>query len=467
MSRFRVCLVLEGSYPFITGGVGSWVHELISSLSEVDFALFTISPEADQPLRYVLPPNVTEHRDIVLTSPPEEFPRHPDLAGLASSVTHSHQQAFRGAAFDLKNTIQNLPEGYALHRDALSREDLWRLIVDRNTEKNPLYPFSDYLWSWRSSHDMMFRLLALAPPEADLYHAISTGFAGLAALAAKWRRNKPMLLTEHGLYHKERDMEIRKATFLKGYQRDHWTSLYQQLSRVCYREADQVTSLFEANRQEQIRLGADPDRAVVIPNGIDLARFSSVVRQPRPGYHIGLVGRVVPIKDIKTFIVTAKILAASLDDVRFYCVGPTDEDAAYAQECVELVESLGLSDRFTFTGRQNVLEYYAFFDLLVLTSVREAQPLSILEAWCARVPVVATRVGNVPEMLDYDDRFLVDSKDAEALARKILWLRHHPLETEKAVGAFQRKATRFHDRDAVFRSYRALYQGLGGASWPE
>lgn len=467
MSRFRVCLVLEGSYPFITGGVGSWVHDLITGLEDVDFTLLTISPEADQPHRYRLPPNVKEHRDVVLTSVPESFPRHRDLDALAQSVAESHRQAFSGGNLDLKATVLNLPEGYALHRDALSREDFWRLIVDRNLEKNPLYPFSDYLWSWRSSHDMMFRLLSISPPDADLYHAISTGFAGLAALAAKWRRSKPLLLTEHGLYHKERDMEIRKATFLKGYQRDHWTSLYQQLSRMCYREADQVTSLFEANRQEQIRLGASPDRAVVIPNGIDLGRFTSVVRQPRPGYHIGLVGRVVPIKDIKTFIVTAKILAGSLDEARFYCVGPTDEDEAYTQECADLVESLGLADRFTFTGRQDVREYYAFLDVLLLTSVREAQPLSILEAWCARVPVVATRVGNVPEMLDYDERFLVDSKDAEAFARKVLWLRHHPVEKEKAVEGYQRKALRFHDRTAVFREFRALYKGLGGTSWQE
>jgi hypothetical protein len=67
MKRIKVCLVSEGSYPFITGGVSSWVQDLIRNIPEVDFTLFTISPSADQELRYDLPENVVDHVDIVLT----------------------------------------------------------------------------------------------------------------------------------------------------------------------------------------------------------------------------------------------------------------------------------------------------------------------------------------------------------------------------------------------------------------
>jgi len=62
----RICIVLEGSYPFITGGVSAWVHDLISNLTEIDFVLFTISPEKNMPLRYTLPENIREHIDIPL-----------------------------------------------------------------------------------------------------------------------------------------------------------------------------------------------------------------------------------------------------------------------------------------------------------------------------------------------------------------------------------------------------------------
>jgi polysaccharide biosynthesis protein PelF len=61
-----VCLLVEGSYPFITGGVSAWVQELIAALPHVLFKLFTISPSPKQVLRYELPRNVVMHSDIVL-----------------------------------------------------------------------------------------------------------------------------------------------------------------------------------------------------------------------------------------------------------------------------------------------------------------------------------------------------------------------------------------------------------------
>ncbi len=463
----KVCLFLEGSYPYITGGVSAWVHDLIQGLPEVDFSLFTISASPNQTLRYVLPSNVREHIDVVLNQTVQSARNHPQLNQFVPVVAETHDTAFQDRPMDLVRLLKALPEGVSLHNDAMSHQKLWQMLTERNTQTNPLYPFSDYLWSWRGSHEMLFQVLAARPPEADLYHAVSTGFAGLAALAAKVRRSKPFLLTEHGLYHKERQMEIRKATFLSGYQRDQWIRLYDQISSACYREADLVTALFETNRQEQIRLGSPPDRTRVVPNGIDIPRFSAVARQHKPGFHIGLVGRVVPIKDIKTFIVTCKILGDSMPDARFYCIGPTDEDPDYYQECLRLVESLGLGDRLVFTDRQNVLEYYAFLNVLLLTSVREAQPLVILEAWSAGVLTVSTRVGNVPEMLDYDERFLAATKDAEALALKVRWLRENPQEAEQVLQGNQRKVRQIYDKTTLMDTYRTMYGFLGGRPWPE
>lgn len=63
----RVCFLLEGSYPYITGGVSSWVHDLIRGMPEIEFVLFSISPAENQTLKYELPENVVEHKDIVLS----------------------------------------------------------------------------------------------------------------------------------------------------------------------------------------------------------------------------------------------------------------------------------------------------------------------------------------------------------------------------------------------------------------
>lgn len=470
MDRLRVCMLLEGSYPYITGGVSSWVRDLIKGLPDIDFVLFTISPEEDQELRYELPENVVEHKDIIVWKKYPSTRKTVNKERVMAALHRFHHILFRSgsrgtAHADLVEILRDMPEGYFLYEDAVVHDKGWDLITEANDLKNPLYPFSDYYWAWNSAHSMLFTVLGAEPPEADLYHAISTGFAGIAALAAKARREKPFLLTEHGLYHKEREMEIRKAKFVRGYQRDMWINLYTSLSRLCYRNADTVTALFEENRQKQLEIGAREDNTVVIPNGIDIERFT-IPRKEREGFHVGLVGRVVPIKDIKTYIATAKIVASMIPDVTFYCIGPTDEDPAYYEDCKLMVASLKLTETFLFTGRQNVLDYYNFLDVMVLTSIREAQPLVILEAYCADVPVVGTRVGNVAELLNYDDRFIAPLKDADKLAQGILYIYEHPEELRAMKRENKERVLKFYSKRDLIRQYYDLYHqvaALGGA----
>jgi len=464
LKRPTVCLILEGSYPYITGGVSAWVHQLILYLKDIDFVLYTISPSKDQTKRYELPANVVDHRDMVLSAPKQSKRRPSQVRALIDEVTGIHQHLLGGKAPELDAVVSQIPEGYSVYAEAIKSDAGWHLLSSRNREKNPAYPFSDFFWAWKSAHDMMFTVLADRAPEADLYHPVSTGYAGLAALCAKIRRDKPLILTEHGLYHKEREMEIRKAQFIRGYQRDMWTGIYNNLSRLCYRYADLIIALFEHNRRLQIELGAPEAKTRVIPNGIDVPFYSAVARKKKEGFHVGLVGRVVPIKDIKTFISMAKIVSESIPEAEFHCIGPTDEDPGYFEDCQILVQSLKLADRFHFTGRQDVREYYAFLDALLLTSVREAQPLVILEAYCAGVPVVATRVGNVAELIDYDDRFLAPSKDPEKLAAGVRYIYEHPEEMKRIVEKNKDRVVRFYDRDMVFQTYGDLYRQHIGAS---
>ena len=459
-SELRVCIVLEGSYPYITGGVSAWVHQLISSLSDIDFALFTISPEADQKKRYEIPDNVVEHRDIVISEKYSSKKKPRRKGEFFNEIRAVHDQLFTGTTPELKSLLDFMPSGYFPYTDALKSETGWEMITERNKKKNPVYPFADYFWAWKSSHDMIFTVLGAELPEADIYHAVSTGYAGLASLGAKIRKGRPFLLTEHGLYHKEREMEIRRVDFIKGYQRDMWINIYNSLSRMSYRYADLIISLFEHNRLKQIELGAPEEKTLVIPNGIDTEYYSLVERKQREGFHVGLVGRVVPIKDIKTFISTAKITSDLIPDAVFHCIGPTDEDPAYFEDCKMLVESLHLTDRFHFTGRADVREYYSFLDVVLLTSVREAQPLVILEAYCAGVPMVCTKVGNVPELLDYDERFMAHSKDPEKLAQSIKYIHDNPIEMETLNKKNRERVLRFYNREELHDKYRKIYKEL-------
>jgi len=458
----RVCLVIEGSYPFITGGVSSWVHELIGGLPEIEFVLFTFSPQAGQEPRYKLPPNVLGVTDVVLTRTNGRLDqRHSKerVRGLLSS----HLRMFSGGAPDIAELIGSIPEGVSVHREAVLDARAWRFVQTQNRARNPIYPYADYFWAWKSSHDLIFNALGATPPEADVYHSLSTGFAGLAALAAKQRRGKPFLLTEHGLYHKEREIEIRKAGFVRGYQRDLWIRIYNRIARLCYEGADLCTSLFEENRRYQLELGATQERTVVIPNGIDVARYS-VPRVKKDGdFHVGFVGRIVPIKDVKTFIVAAKLVLERIPNVVFHLVGPDDEDPEYAKECLRLAADLKIEANLDFTGRANVLDYYKYLDVVVLTSVREAQPLVILEAYAALIPCVSTDVGNVSELLEGDRRFIAPPKDSGKIAQGIAYVLEHPDEMAKLAARNRERTVATYEKKELLARYGELYSRFNPA----
>jgi glycosyltransferase involved in cell wall biosynthesis len=165
----------------------------------------------------------------------------------------------------------------------------------------------------------------------------------------------------------------------------------------------------------------------------------------------------VPIKDVKTFIVAAKLVLERIPDTRFHLVGPDDEDPAYAAECLRLAADLKIEDRLDFTGRANVLEYYKFLDVIVLTSVREAQPLVILEAYAAGIPCVSTDVGNVSELLEGDRRFIAPSKDAAKIAQGIEYVLEHPEEMAGLAMRNRARTVANYEKRELLARYGELY----------
>ena len=93
----------------------------------------------------------------------------------------------------------------------------------------------------------------------------------------------------------------------------------------------------------------------------------------------------MPIKDVKTFLRAAARLRDSIPEARALILGPLDEDPGYYGQCRTLVEHLGLGETVTFTGRVNLDDYLPEIDVVVLTSLSEAQPLVILEAGAAGI----------------------------------------------------------------------------------
>ncbi len=224
---------------------------------------------------------------------------------------------------------------------------------------------------------------------------------------------RPVLLTEHGIYTNERRIEIAMADWLHAGDaqglaiekprrdlRDLWIDAFVAYARATYEAATEIVTLYGGNQDLQRREGAPPEKLKVIPNGIDYPRFSGIARdrsERRPT--VALIGRVVPIKDLKTFIRAIGILRNEVPDVLADILGPTEEDAPYAEECRRMVAHLGLENNVRFLGRVKLDDHLGRVDVVALTSISEAQPLVMLEAGAAGIPSVVTDVGACREMI--------------------------------------------------------------------
>jgi polysaccharide biosynthesis protein PelF len=246
---------------------------------------------------------------------------------------------------------------------------------------------------------------------------------------------------------------------------------FEAIGKLAYDASDDIIALYEANRQRQITDGARAERTQCIPNGIDVDGLAPLVQQrkPRANKVVGLIGRVVPIKDIKTFIRAIFIASRSMPDLEGWIIGPEEEDPAYAQECRALVESLGLSRNLKFLGFQRIDEMMPQLDVIALTSISEALPLVVLEGFAAGVPSITTDVGSCRQLIEgagEEDRALgsagavVQIADPAAFAQAVLALLADDTRWQAAQQAGLARVRRYYTKKQMIDSYRTLYERL-------
>jgi len=487
MTTADVCLILEGTYPYVRGGVAEWAHLLIERLSHLTFHLWCIVPDEKFCQRaYQPPPNVTGVTNVYLFSDPTAGSREPAPAGVYDLAKRFH---------DLKSDVPGrmrvlwdelapaLPRtGGALPVDELLfGERAYQMLVDVYTRNGPDLPFIDYFYTYLFSHFPLYKLLASPVPECRLYHAIATGYAGFLGSRARRQTGRPLLLTEHGIYTNERMVEIILADWVYSPVRNRieigaaeaslkkvWIDLFDFLGRMTYEASDRITTLFGGNRDLQIRMGAPAEKMQVIANGVDLERFQAGARATDPAQPlVGLVGRVVAIKDVRTFVRACRSVADRRPDARFVVIGPTDQEPAYHRKCLDQRRLLGLDDVLTFTGPAKVTEWYPRLDVLALTSVSEGLPLTVLEGAACGVPLVCTRVGACEELLNGrtpEDRALgpsglvTDVGDHRGIGRAIASLLADPARARAMGEAGRQRVQRFYDLSVITAEYRRLYE---------
>lgn len=484
-----VTLVLEGTYPYVAGGVSTWVHQILGAYPHRQFALLHIGSQPGMygKPRYAIPGNVVQLSEAHCRGADGGAPRRgiaaPPRRRGQSRVLHAIRRIHLDDRVD-DALLADLATNDLSVAEFLHGEPTFELMRDELYPKiSPRAPFMDFFWHFRAMHIPLLRLLAATCPQARVYHAVSTGYAGLVGAIASVKSGAPLVVTEHGLYAREREMELARASWITDLGDRHgvatprpsplrrvWSRYFRMLSRIAYHQATRLVTLSEVNRAKQLADGADPKKIVVVPNGVESSGASSAAEVPppiervrdeslevelelvpevgtaRPFLRVGFVGRVVPIKDVLTLI-RAVGMAREEIDLEVSIVGPEDEDPSYARRCRDLVDALALGKEIRFLGPQSVSGLYPRFDVVLLTSLSEGQPLVILEAYAAGVPVIATEVGACRELIEGSD-----AADRALGASGIVTRVSNPASTAAALCAMARNP---EQRLAMGRAARA------------
>jgi len=473
-------LVVEGSYPYVTGGVSSWLQWLIQAMDPLRFAVVALIAEPKDPSqrKYRLPANVVDYRDFVI------FDYAPIEKAHRATLSRRHWQQLAprlhrlmddwragdlgddSIAF-LKELVSPSSEG--LLNAFLNDEPAYAVLTQIYEKVRGDAGFTKYFYNFRNIHLIFFRLLTLVGqlPEAGIYHSPGTGYGGLLACLRAALSGGRSIITEHGIYLQEREMELLKSDWLDiPYLKDMWIDAFTATCRWQYNRCDKLITLFQGNRRVRAEYGAVHEQVQVVPNGIDVARFAPA-RQPRclaDPRQIGLVGRVDSVKDIKTFIQAVAMIRRDYPAIAAMVIGPTEDQPDYYEQCVQLCRMLDLTDVVTFTGRADVLDYYQRLDLVVLTSIKEAMPLVVMEAMASAVPVVATDVGACRELLDgLNDGLgpaglIARVMDAESVADACLKIIGDPGLANTMAAAGVARIEAFYREQIIIATYKAIYE---------
>ena len=483
-----VCLVVEGCYPYRRGGVSNWVDTLLRDQAALSFAVISIQPPGlELPPLYSLPSNVRAFHRLPLGPTTHAWRRmHP----LADDVLDELVDTL--ADFSTTGKLQMLARIIQLARDvmtlnAIALTDLvdsklgWDIACRMYRKTAPKVSFREYYWAWRALFGGLLAIIACPLPRATVFHSVSTGFAGLLAARAAHETGRPALLTEHEIYANERLIELLMADWISDdidlslsvhdrrvSLRSFWIGCFESYARTCYEASSAIITLFSENQAFQCELGAELEKLRIIPNGINSNTFARLPRAPADGPPtVALIGRVVPVKDVKTFLLSVRLARSRLPALKALVVGDLEEDASYAAQCEAFARELDLGDCVQFTGVVDVTQILPRLHAMVLTSLSEAQPLAILEAGATGVPCIATDVGGCREMVLGTAARENDAEPGGIITRPLA-----PTDTAEAMvtllsdpglrgrrgDALQARVRRFYDKGEFCRAYAALYE---------
>jgi polysaccharide biosynthesis protein PelF len=473
--RPRVLLTTEGTYPYVVGGVSSWCDLLVNSLTEFDWLVLPIIGAHGQPRRFPLPAHAHEHGPIEIWSERLAGGGRPAVADVRAyhalpAVLVRELIGWNGNTDALLASLVWCRQHPAAVRRAFRSARAWDgflaalgEVLDERVSDAGTPPALDHLEAAQLYQTLYWvaRTAAAPAPEADVLHVTAAGWSAIPALVNKALHGTPMVLTEHGVYVRESYLAAIRNGGSPG-SRFTATRLARGLARCAYAWADVVAPVTDANAYWEMGFGIDPAKILVLYNGLDRA---SVPVPPPGAARVVSVGRIDPLKDVHTMLRVAAEALRSVPHAQFLHYGPmTDGEEAYAHSCLAMHERLGLGDRFRFMGRTNdPTGVMRAADVILMTSISEGLPMSILEAMSQARPVISTGVGGVPDVVKGCGAVMSPGDD-HGLAMAIVTLLRNPTLAWQLGRLGHQRLARIFSGAACIDGYRDLLQTVATPS---
>jgi glycosyltransferase involved in cell wall biosynthesis len=260
-----------------------------------------------------------------------------------------------------------------------------------------------------------------------------------------------------------RSLGLTRVSTFHGFTGGDWKNrLYERLQIRSARSCDAVIAVSRPVRERLLRGQVPPDRLHLIPNalsrtdsGLDRNAARRELGLPEQGTVIGWVGRLSQEKGPDVLVRSIPLLSSATWQVSFIGGGPEQRAAQ------RLADELGLANRIRWHGQiPGAARCYAAFDCLVLSSRTEGTPIVLLEAMARGVPVVATRVGGVPDVMGEDEGWLIPPENPQALANAIGQVITQPAITAGRVSRARVRVNRDHAAGPWIERHAELYRAL-------
>lgn len=482
-----VLMTTEGTYPYSPGGVSTWCDALLRNTPDVRWTLLPLmmNPHIEQ--QFDPPDNVRRLLSVPLwgiEEPAEFLPDIPfaQLYDRKRRTTEATiEREFLPLFRDLVTVICERPsDSPTLGRVLVGLEDYFR-VYDYNqsfksrsvwnafkeifekarrpstslgmTESPSLFDATECLrWLY---HFLI--VLNVRVPKTSVTHSTAAAFCGIPCITAKVRHGTPMILTEHGVYLREQYLflsRFHRLFFCKQFLLDFITAIV----RANYHFADIVAPVCQYNTRWEVAHATPQQKIRVIYNGVDPDLFQASPKlHGEP--HVVATARIDPLKDIETLIRVAARLKTTHPRARFTVYGAV-ADEPYYRRCLTLRKRLGVEDTVNLgTATTDVVSAYRDADVVLLTSISEAFPYSVIEAMACEKAIVASDVGGVGEALE-GCGVLVKPRDDERFAAEVRrLLDNHQLRLRIGAKARARVMDEFR-LDHTIGKYLDLYRSL-------